>query len=168
MPWGHAEQNARSRRPRSSHRLRTSTSRTPSRRSRAAGHESAIDCGLAHRQSRERSCNARRQYEVRALMHMGRGPTMAAHLSTRPAPTTAEPASEAVIDRAPLKNEEPWRRGSGFPSPDTPAGQKLITSTVSKAMVQDGRAQGSQLQVRRPYWSQRRPPTPLKCARATC
>ena len=76
-------------------------------------------------------------------MHMGRDPAMAAHLRSRPAPKTVQPASEAIKDRAPLKNWEPGRRGSGFPSPDTPTGQKLITSTVSKAMEQDGREQSS-------------------------
>jgi hypothetical protein len=70
---------------------------------------------------------------------------MAAHLKSRPAPTTAVPASEAIIDRAPLKNDELGKGGSGHLGPDTPAAQKLITTTVSKAMVQDGRAQGSQL-----------------------
>ena len=52
-------------------------------------------------------------------MHMSRGPAMEAHLRSRPAPATAEPATGALIDRTPLKNEEPWQRGSGFPSPDT-------------------------------------------------
>ena len=60
-------------------------------------------------------------------MHMGGGPAIAAHLSTRPTPTTAETATRASIDHAPLTNEAPGRRGSGFPSPDAPAGQKLIT-----------------------------------------
>ena len=69
-------------------------------------------------------------------MHMGRGPTMAVHLSTRPAPTTAVPASEAIIDRAPLKNDELGKGGSGHLGPDTPAAQKLITTTVSKAIAQ--------------------------------
>jgi hypothetical protein len=75
-------------------------------------------------------------------MHMGRGPAMAAHLRSRPDPTTADPASEANIECAPLKNEQLGKGGSGHLGPDTPAGQKLITTAVSKAMVRDGRAQG--------------------------
>ena len=75
-------------------------------------------------------------------MHMGRGPAMAAHLITRPAPTTAVLASEGVVDRAPLKNEEPGRRGSGFPSPDTPAGQKLITTASARQWCKAGGLRG--------------------------
>jgi hypothetical protein len=103
-------------------------------------------------------CDACRQHEVRERMHMGRGLTIAAHLSTRPAPTTAGLSSEAVNDRAPLNSKELRRGGSGHLGPDAPAGQKLITTAVSKAMVQGGRAQGSNLQVHRSHWSQRRPP----------
>ena len=75
-------------------------------------------------------------------MHMGRGPTMAAHLRSRPDPTTACPSSDAVKDRAPLKNEEPGRRGSGFPSPDTPAGQKLITTASARQWCKAGGLRG--------------------------
>jgi len=41
-------------------------------------------------------------------------------LKSRPAPTTAVPASEAIIDRAPLKNDELGKGGSGHLGPDTP------------------------------------------------
>ena len=152
---------AQSRRPRSSLRPRSPTSPTPSDTAQCPHIIIAQDCTIAPRQSQERSCNVRRQHNVSALMHMGCGPTMAAHLRARPAPTTAAPASEAIIDRAPLKNDELGKRGSGHLGPDTPAGQKLITTTISKAMVQEGRDQGSQLRVCRSYWSQRRPLTPL-------
>ena len=75
-------------------------------------------------------------------MHMSRGPAMAAHLRSRPAPKTVQPASEAIKDRAPLKNGEPGRRGSGFPSPDTPAGQKLITTASARQWCKAGGLRG--------------------------
>ena len=133
---------ARSRRPRSSLRSRTPTSRTPSQRARRVGVRKANDRRLAPRWPRERSCDAHREHEVRAFMHMGRGPTMAAHLRSRPTPTTACPSSEAIKDRAPLKHEEPGRRGSGFPSPDTPAGQKLITTASARHWCKAGGLRG--------------------------
>ena len=161
-------QMARASCPCSSVQHPSAMSRTRSCAARALDVLSRRGQGQSRRTARERSCDARRQHEVRALMHMGRGPTIAAHLSTRPAPTTAGPSSEAINDRAPLKSKELRQGGSGHLGPDAPAGQKLIMTAVSKAMAQGWRAQGSNLQVHRSHWSQRRPPTPLQHARATC
>ena len=51
---------------------------------------------------------------------MGRGPAMAAHLRSRPTPTTAGPASKAINERGPLKIDELGHRGPGDIGPDTP------------------------------------------------
>ena len=159
--------SAQSRPSRSSLRPHTPPSHTPTCRSRRVGVHKAKDRSLSRRWPRMLSCDACRQHEVRALMHMAHGPTIAAHLRSRPSPTSAGPASNDIKDRAPLTNEEVGRRGSGDIGLDTPAGQKLITTAVSKVMEQGGRAQRSQFGVRQSYWSQRRPPTPLKRAPAT-
>ena len=77
----------------------------------------------------------RRQRVVRACAQVHGGPAKAAHQKPRPSQTTVDPASKATKDPAPLKNEELTKRGEGDLGLDTLAGQKMSSSTVSKAML---------------------------------
>ena len=74
--------------------------------------------GQLHGGRENGSCVARRQHEIRALMHMSRDPAMAAHLRSKPTPTAADLASGDIIDRAPLKNDKLGKGGSGHLGPD--------------------------------------------------
>ena len=112
--------HALSRRSRASLRPLKTLRRTPLCTARRVGVHKAMDHSLAQRQSRMRSCDTRTQYSVRASTHMVHGSAMAAHLTSRPTPTTAGPASKAINECGPLKIDELGHRGPGDIGPDTP------------------------------------------------
>ena len=72
-------------RPRASQRPRTCVIGTSSCASRTVGGLTAKDCRPTPRWSRERSCDARRQHEVRVPMHIVCGPSHGNAPSTLPA-----------------------------------------------------------------------------------
>ena len=122
---------------------------TPSVAARDVRDKSRQDRCLAANASRERSCDMRRQRVVRACVQLHGGPAKAAHQKPRPSQTTGGPAPDASEDPAPLKNEGLRKRGDGDLDPDTPAGQKMITTAVSRALVQGGRDKGSHFRAHR-------------------
>ena len=112
--------HALSRRSRASLRPLKTMRRTPPCTARRVGVHKTMDHSLAQMQSRMRSCDTRTPYSVKARTHMAHGPAMAAHLTSRPTPTTAGPASKAINERGPLKIDELGHRGPGDIGPDTP------------------------------------------------
>lgn len=105
------------------------------------------DRHMAPNGSRERSCDTRRQRTVRACAHVHGGPAKAAHQKPRPCQTTVDSGSSAIKDLAPLKNGTLTKRGEGDLGPDTPAGQKMSLSTVSKAVLKILNAQGPRIRA---------------------
>ena len=141
--------------------------RTSSVAARSIRDDSRKDRCLAPNTSQERSCATRRQRVVRACAQVHGGPAKAAHQKPRPSQTSGGPAPYAIEDPAPLQNERVRKRGDGDLGPDTPAGQKITTTAVSRALVPGERARGLRFQAHRSLWYQSRSLTPLQLVRAT-
>ena len=137
-------------RSRSTSRFPQPTQRTTSIAARDIRSDQRKDRCVAPNGSRERFCDVRRQHVVRACAQVHGGPaTKAAHQKPWPSQTTGGPAPDASENPAPLKNEGLRKRGDGDLDPDTPAGQKMITTAVSRALVQGGRDKGSHFRAHR-------------------
>ena len=136
-------------RSRSTSRSPQPTQRTTSIAARDIRSDQRKDRCVAPNGSRERFCDVRRQHVVRACAQVHGGPAKAAHQKPRPSQTTGGPAPDASENPAPLKNEGLRKRGDGDLDPDTPAGQKMITTAVSRALVQGGRDKGSHFRAYR-------------------
>ena len=119
--WHDTHRHALSRRSRASLRPLKTTSRTPPCTARRVGVHKAMDHSLAQMQSRMRSCDRRTPSTVKTCTHTAHGPAMAAHLTSRPTPTTAGPSCKTINERGPLKIDELGHGGAGDIGPDTPA-----------------------------------------------
>ena len=137
------------RRSRSTSRSPQPTQRTTSIAARDIRSDQRKDRCVAPNGSRERFCDVRRQHVVRACAQVHGGPAKAAHQRSRPSETTGGPAADAIEDPAPLKIEGLGKRGDGDLDPDTPAGQKMFTTAVSRPLVHSGRLQGSHFRAHR-------------------